>query len=266
MNMRFIALSRISNNLQRAKRLYSVFYEISQILNFSIQETSVGNPVYSKELNEDIILKYLVYVQEKRSEGIPEIICISNENKKFNLFFDTNISGVTTYDYIWFSLNAVNDTLSSITSNDLLITLFKSVYNSFQSEYAFTEEEALMELFYAKESYRIATKNLPNDLIRYLPVPDFTAINKYNIPSLKTRQEISEFDFPNGIWWINCLNGKQIENLGRENMFSFEWYKIEPLNSSDFLFMLTNQPTDINNLSHLDKLRNIVSILNLNKI
>jgi hypothetical protein len=103
-------------------------------------------------------------------------------------------------------------------------------------------------------------------LISFLPIPGFENLAKYDLPSLQTPQSINQFENPNGLWWINIFNERQINNIGKEKLFSINWFESKKIDESNYLFVLTESKLDCDNKEHLAKLKEALHKIDLDSM
>jgi hypothetical protein len=256
--MRFIFFSPLSDNIQKASKLVRVSKDITSFIGEEHTISSLGDPFFSNDVTESGILKYLEHIESQLIKGVAEPVVLSDKTREVKFCFSTNNVMEPSFESIWFSFHP-NSAISMPTLE--LAGLVRKIFNSFEARYAFSEEELLMEAYFSRSNYSNALKKIPESLQSYLPKPDLERLAGYNLPFLESLSHSYPWKMPNGIWWCNCLNKEQIDLLGRETLFSFDWFLLEPLNQNDYLFILTEAPLDIQNQLQLDKLKKLLEEL-----
>lgn len=261
---RFFAISKVVDNSIRAQKLFNVIQVFSQFQK-ETKIASIGDPFFTEQISLESIFNYLEHIERNRMDGIADPICFSSDNNGFNFFFDTQ-PGLVPYDYLWFTIDSPVFNLNDVNQLEKLVELFAAIYRQFESRYAYTENELLKSIYFAKSSYANAKKNIPLDLISFLPIPGFENLAKYDLPSLQTPQSINLFENPNGLWWINIFNERQINNIGKEKLFSINWFESKKIDESNYLFVLTESKLDCDNKEHLAKLKEALHKIDLDSM
>ncbi|MDR6763844.1 hypothetical protein J2Y38_004068 [Flavobacterium sp. 2755] len=248
--IRFKILSRKESVLELSKKILAVINELEKhnyekkIVKY-LGDQYIQNGITSKEIHT-----YLTKKQE-------DITVFSNETKEFNLFLTEEICGDEIYDCLWFSFNALIPGFPKIPDLKSLLNLLKSLFISFKGIYAYTEDEEILQVYFAQRSYDKILSQLPFDYIDFLPKPDLDFTNRFNIPSHFSTNEINISEVPNGFWWINFLSKKQIENLNLNSTIN-DWHYTEVINNEYTLYVLSDTFLNLNNKEHLLKLQNLI--------
>jgi hypothetical protein len=260
--LRFKILSIPQSDWDRAGKLFQIIQVFSKY-NFENKIiTHLGDQAVKVHITQEAIFNYLIKVKKQFQAGNAVPIILSNESKDFNVIFTEEYYEYGVYDCLWFSLNSLIPEFPFINNLNAILNLLKDLFNTFAGIYAYTEDERLLQTYFAKRSYNKILEKVPDNLKQFIPKPDYRAIEKFNIPSLFLINEIPLLQFPSGIWWINFFNIQQIKNLGIDNNIS-DWAIVEKISETIGLYVLTKEILDITNVQHLKKLQQVIHNLNL---
>lgn len=248
--IRFKILSKKESNLELSKKILAVINELERHNYEKKIVKYLGDQYFQNEITSNEIYTYLAEKKE-------DITVFSNETKEFNLFLTEEICGDQIYDCLWFSFNALINGFPKIPDLKPLLDLLKSLFISFKGIYAYTEDEEILQVYFSQRSYNKILSQLPFDYIDFLPKPDLDHINRFNVPSHFSINEININQVPNGFWWINFLGKKQIENLNLNSTID-DWYYTEVIDDEYKLYVLTDTFLNLNNRVHLLKLQNLI--------
>ncbi|SHF74227.1 hypothetical protein [Flavobacterium defluvii] len=248
---RFKILSKKQSDLELSKKLLAVISELEKHDYENKTVKYLGDQYFENEISVDEISNYLSKKQD-------DIIVFSNETKEFNIFLTEEICGDGIYDCLWFSFNSLINDFPKTPDLKPFFELLKSMFNSFKGLYAYSEDEQILQVYFAEKSYNQVISQLPFEYQKFVPRPNLDIINHFNIPAHYTINKIDITQVPNGFWWINFLSKNQIENLNLNNSENSDWYYIEMVNKDCNMYVLTETFLNINSNDHLYKLQNLI--------
>lgn len=150
-----------------------------------------------------------------------------------------------------------------ITLNSLL-RLFSDFSPDFQASYSYVYNLVLLQLHKraARKYEQDLAKRPPEEHQRlYKPRPFEGVIDI--LPPLLLGHEFDCLRVPDGVWWVNYWSPLQVETVGIERIRTANWERLIELSNGGVVLAVTEEPLDVTNSDHMNKLGEIVEQLGL---
>jgi hypothetical protein len=197
--------------------------------------------------------EYLERVAASRRRGVAEIGCVSSGT--LLLIVDTTRTPSGTVGTVWFSPGGEP-------AVDRVMTLTRTVAESFGAYNAHLQDERLLLLYQSARGAELARASVPEELRQYVPDPPFDPAAS-PIPALLVPHEYDRRRVPAGVWWVNYWSAEQVSTLGEERVRAAGWARVVDADGGALVLAATEEPLDLSRPDHVGRLRSLVLGLGL---
>jgi len=222
-----------------------------------------GDPPRPIEMTEEALGAYLARVRGSRGEGRLEVFRLADAtaSPRLALFLKVEGTGAGRVETLWFSLPF--DLSGPPFELGRLMRLIGTLCQESQAHHGAVEDWPLLALYRGRRAAERARSRMPPHLRQFaldpLPVEGVTV----RPPSLLVPQEFDRRRVPDAVWWVNFMDHVQVQTVSRESVLGADWQSVVELGGGDLVLAATEEPTEVTNAAHMERLRRIVERLNL---
>lgn len=224
-----------------------------------------GQPVRKIDLTRTDIENYLDEIESRNRvcDHTPFSLSSHRSNPSVILFFNENAIAQEQTISIPLSVSDLED-FAHVQS---LVDILGDLGVLFEATHGFTPNRRLGELHGCKlRQYKQEIERAESSRKQFIPKPVLPNGVKDDLPKLLLPSEFDYHLVPDRVWWINYWSNAHVNNIGLERIREAPWEMIKSLPNEGLLLLATPSPLDIFNRQHLDRIKDITSVLKLGEI